>query len=362
LTRYLQEGYRRMEGLGNKGREHMKGLGRLHRVMGLSLVTAALVLLWAIPGTAGAAVQLGQTSPTNPLACGEPDFNSVQSAAVAANYQVPVPGGVITSWSHRGRTVDPPFPGPGSGRLQIWDSTGGNDFNLIGRSELQTFTAGVVTSFLTRIPVDPGDLLGLRAVEAGTGCGLFSVAGDVTAYEFNAPDPAPGDVRTLDPHPGVLLNVAAVLEADADGDGFGDETQDACLGEAGPNSGCLAPPANPPQPQPPPPQQPPAGPPTEPGSLVVTLDLNANKQKVKKKVKFSATATADSTLTAEGKKIKDTTKELAANQETTVKAKLKRKALNRIEDKGKGKVKITATATDQSGATDSDTVKVKLKD
>ena len=340
----------------------MRLVERRPGIVGLVLAAFGCVLLLALPGKAGAAVQLGQTSPTNPAACGAPDFNAVQRAAVSANYQVPAPGGVITSWSHRGRTVQPPFPGPGSGRLQIWDSTGGDNFVLIGRSELETFSAGVVTSFLTRIPVDPGDLLGLRTVEEGTGCGLFTVAGDVAGYEFPAPDPDPGDERTLPPTSGLLWNVAAVLEPDADADGFGDETQDACLGEAGPNSGCLAPPANPPQPQPPPPQQPPAGPPTEPGSLVVTLDLNANKQKVKKKVKFSATASADSTLTAEGKKIKDTTKQLAANQETTVKAKLKRKALNRIEVKGKGKVKIAATATDQSGATDSDTVKVKLRD
>jgi hypothetical protein len=345
----------------------MKGFRRLRRVMGLSLVTAALVLLWALPGTAGAAVQLGQTSPTNPLACGLPDFNAVQSASVAANYQVPAPGGVVTSWSHRGRTVDPPFPGPGSGRLQIWDSTGGNNFVLVGRSELETFTAGVVTSFLTRIPVDPGDLLGLRAVEAGTGCGLLTVAGDVTAYEFNAPDPAPGDERTLPPNPGVLLNVAAVLEPDADADGFGDETQDACLGEAGPNSGCLAPPANPPQPQPPPPETPPPGPPTEPGQIAqLTLNLGAKKQELRKKVKFSATATAASDLVATGKAIKETTKQLAANQKTTVKAKLKPKARNRLEEKldekGKTKTKVKATATDQSGATATDTVKVKLKD
>jgi hypothetical protein len=277
-----------------------------------------------------------------------------------ANYQVPVPGGVITSWSHRGITPAP----AGSGRLQVWDNTGGNNFILIGRSELETFSAGLVTTFLTRIPVDPGDRLGLRSVEATTGCCQFPTSqSDTFSFEAPASDPNRGDVRTLTPTSLSLINVAAVLEADADGDGFGDETQDACLGEAGPNSGCATPPANPPQPQPPPPQPAPPGPPAPPGqALVVTLDLNANKQTVKKKVKFSATATADSTLTAEGKKIKETTKELAANQETTVKAKLKRKALNRIEDKGKGKVKITATATDQSGATDSDTVKVKLKD
>jgi hypothetical protein len=335
----------------------MKRFRRLHRVMGLSLVTAALVLLWAVPGTA--AVQLGQTAPVNPAACGLPNVNLVQRAAVTANYQVPAPGGVITSWSHRGITGQPTA---GSGRLQIWDSTGGDNFVLVGRSELEDFSAGLVTSFLTRTPVDPGDLLGLRFVEPTTGCLTFGPLGDVLAYEPFAPDPEPGDERALlFPAASRTANVAAVLEADADADGFGDETQDACPGEAGPESGCPTPPPNPPQPQPPPPEEPPAGPPgTPPPEL--TLDLGAKKQEVKKKVKFSATASADATLTAEGKKIKETTTQLAANQETTIKAKLKRKARNRFEEKDTGKVKIEGTASALGGGTATDTVKVKLKD
>jgi hypothetical protein len=43
-------------------------------------------------------------------------------------------------------------------------------------------------------------------------------------------------------------NVTAVLEPDADADGFGDETQDSCVGMNGPQSGCPAPPAATPQP------------------------------------------------------------------------------------------------------------------
>jgi hypothetical protein len=337
----------------------MKGLRRPKRVMGFGLIAAALALLWALPSTAGAAVQLGQTAPTNPIACSLADTNLVQRATLAGlNYQVPAPGGVITSWSHRGRTPVPPTAG--SGRLQIWDSTGGNNFVLVGRSEVEDFSAGVVTTFLTRIPVDPGDLLGLRSVDVGTGCVVFSVTGNTVGAEFLAPDPEPGDERTLPPFPQVLVNVAAVLESDADGDGFGDETQDACLGEAGPNSGCATPPANPPQPQPPPPQQPPPGPPGPPPEEL-TLDLGAKTQKVKKKVKFSATASVDATLVAEGKKIKETTTQLAADQKTTIKAKLKSKARNRFEEKGKGKVTIEGTASTVTG-TATDTVKVKLKD
>jgi hypothetical protein len=338
----------------------MKGFRRLHRVMGLSLVTAALVVLWAVPGTARAAVELGQVAPANPNAC-LAGVNAAQSATVGGlNYRVPAPGGVITSWSHRGRATAP----AGSGRLQIWDLVGGNDFTLIGRSDLEPFSVGLVTTFLTRIPVDPGDMLGLRTVEQGTGCVTAGApAGNVwssTPAPGNAPDPNPGDVVTLPPFDGFLVNVAAVLEPDADNDGFGDDTQDACLGEAGPESGCATPPPNPPQPQPPPPQQPPPG--TPPPAEALTLDLGAKKQKLKKKVKFFATASVASTLVAEGKKIKEKTTQLAANQKTKVKAKLKRKARNRIEEKGKGKVKIEGTASDPIGGTATDTVKVKLKD
>ena len=103
-----------------------------------------------------------------------------------------------------------------------------------------------------------------------------------------------------------------------------------------------------------------------PGAEPLTLDLEAKKQQLRKKLKFFATATVASTLVAKGKKIKQSTEQLAANQETKVNAKLKRKARNRLEEKldekGKAKVKVEATATNQSGATATDTVKVKLKD
>ena len=111
---------------------------------------------------------------------------------------------------------------------------------------------------------------------------------------------------------------------------------------------------------------PPDGTPPPDGGPPLTLDLEAKKQKLRKKIKVFATATVTSTLVVEGKKIKDTTTDLVANQETKLKAKLTRKARNRLEekldDKGKAKVKVAGTATTQSGAEATDAVKVKLKD
>jgi 6-phosphogluconolactonase (cycloisomerase 2 family) len=113
-----------------------------------------------------------------------------------------------------------------------------------------------------------------------------------------------------------------------------------------------------------PPPPPDGGP--GPGPPALTLDLGAKKQKLKKKLKFFATASADSTLVARGKGIRKKTSELAANEETKVKAKLKRakygRLANKLEENGKAKVKVEGTATDQSGAATTDEIKVKLKD
>jgi plastocyanin len=104
---------------------------------------------------------------------------------------------------------------------------------------------------------------------------------------------------------------------------------------------------------------------TPPVTEPLTLDLEAKKQELRKKLKFFATATVASTLVARGEKIKETAKQLAANQKTKVKAKLKQAARKRLEEKlekaGRAKVKIKGTATAQSGAEATDTVTVKLK-
>jgi Ca2+-binding RTX toxin-like protein len=214
----------------------MNQLDRLSRLVGLSLAAAALVILpWALPSKAGASTQLGQVSPPDPLLSPSGNFAQLQTATIP--YTVPPPGGVITSWSHRGTAED---GSAGSGRLQLWRQVGMNDFNLVGRSDLESFTAGIVNFFATRVPVSGGEILGLRAENAGGTYGGLS--GDTTIL-LSGGDPAPGETRSVTglPVPGTLVNVSAVLEADADKDGFGDETQDQCPTDASTQGPCPAP-------------------------------------------------------------------------------------------------------------------------
>ena len=54
-----------------------------------------------------------------------------------------------------------------------------------------------------------------------------------------AGDLPPGGTATFNPPvAGIQVDIAAMLELDADGDGFGDETQDQCPGVSGPEDGC----------------------------------------------------------------------------------------------------------------------------
>jgi len=315
----------------------MKPLDSRSRIVGLTLAAAALLILPAVlPDKAGAATQLGQVSPADPPSVSSGNLAQFDTAAVP--YQVPPAGGVITGWSHRGASG-----AAGSGRLQVWRDVGSDQFTLIGRSAVQSFASGVVNFFSTRVPVSGGELLGLRGDNAA---GIYGGASGDVAIALSGADPVPGNTRGIaGVGPSTLVNVSAVLEPDADGDEFGDESQDECPGQAGSADGC---------------------PPAQPGPLgSLTLDLAAKKQKLKQSLVVFATASADSTLVVKGKAIVKTTKRLKAKQRTKVRVKVKRaarKALAKKLDKsGKATIKTKATTTDQSGATATDTVRVKLK-
>jgi hypothetical protein len=82
------------------------------------------------------------------------------------------------------------------------------------------------SSFLTRIPVQQGDLLALVGPNA-LSCRTED-PGDKTLYFPGAPGVG-GVIETkAEPFSGTQLPVVAKIEPDVDGDGYGDETQDKC--------------------------------------------------------------------------------------------------------------------------------------
>lgn len=199
--------------------------------MALRLIGAAtaavLVALCASTGSASAAVELGALPPAGPEEAGCSGSLLQQGTGSSNVYEVQPPGGVITGWAHKG---DDDGDG-GIGRLQAWRPAGGTNFTLVGRSELQAPTPGLVNEFDARIPVSPGDLLGLWAATPEFGC-YFSTGAPsdvIRCCSVITTDPVPGDTRDLaDDDPNLRLNLTATLEPDVDRDGFGDETQEQC--------------------------------------------------------------------------------------------------------------------------------------
>jgi hypothetical protein len=216
--------------------------GRLALVAG---VIASIVCVLA-PTPAGASQTIGMTMfPTLDIDAGPPDpMNCLREAAPQSDtatliqfarqagslplYTVPAGGGVVTSWSHM---APDPIGFAETMALQMLRPAGGTQFTVIGQSAVQSIFIGL-NSFPTRIPVQAGDVIGVYVQHGGNVAYCQEAAptlnlGDRTR-EINATqNPAVG--TTLDfvgNEQSARLDVAAVVEPDRDGDGFGDETQD----------------------------------------------------------------------------------------------------------------------------------------
>lgn len=191
----------------------------------------------AAPAAAGAATTLGQTFTPSAGGCGS--ATNLQSTSPGSSYAAPSDG-VITAWSHQANATPPELA------LKVARAAGGNWFTIVGGSAPQTMTPDSLNSFPTRIPVEAGDVIGFFVAASGS-CG--SDGGVVGfGYHYKFADIAPGITDELFDSGATQLDVSAELEPDADGDGFGDESQDQCPTDAGAQGECpVSPPAVTPQ-------------------------------------------------------------------------------------------------------------------
>lgn len=275
-----------------------------------------------VPASALGATTIGETFvPTADCST----FNTyVQAGSVGNQYEVPSDG-VITSWSHEAGATGPSL------KFKVHRPTGGNNFSLVGESELTATVANQLNSFDTRIPVTSGDLIGmfLAPAESFPTCALLTPGIAQNEVGFFIGDTAVGDnLFTVGPPEG-KLDISARLEPDADGDGFGDETQDQCPDDPSTQGACALP--------------------ARIGKVKVTGPSRLKKgKKATYKVKISNTGG----LPASGVKVKVTGKgvkatasagRIAAGKSKTVKVKLKPKKA------GKTTLKFKVTSAKAGG-------------
>jgi hypothetical protein len=251
-------------------------LGRL-----IGVLAACVLGLMSLPAAAPGATTIGKTQ-TDTGSCSTGD-NLVQGVSSSPSYAIPAGGGVITRWTHAGRAA----ASAGQGKLLVWRPTGDpSQFTLVGKSSSQVFTPSSRVTYPTRIPVRGGDVLGMRIESSAVACWIAFQADGMRKY--NGSEPPEGANQTFGAENSTQqVNVEATLEPDADGDGFGDESQDGCPGQSGTEAGC--PPAVDPGPTDPDPVDPgPAGdipasegtPPDNLGSAKIGAGSIVDKKKI----------------------------------------------------------------------------------
>ncbi len=209
---------------------------------GLRLGLAAVAISIALPAGADASKTVGSTL-ANPVDASatvcdgvEPCTESIAGlgpAAIATGGATVPTDGVIVKWRFKrgiGMAYDASF------RL-IRGGVGA------GQSTAESVPSAGTYEFATRLPAKAGDqigidlpsvpLFGVQAAHAGLGGDLLD--------EWSPPLPEGSTAAPLnDDKPNVELLINAELEPDADGDGFGDETQDACPTNAATQLACAA--------------------------------------------------------------------------------------------------------------------------
>jgi uncharacterized repeat protein (TIGR01451 family) len=174
---------------------------------------------------ASAATQIGATPTPDQSCSANTTVVQDQTASGSPSYTVPAGGGVITSWSYLAKA------NPGQRRLKIMQPTAtSGQYVVRGESSIESPTPNQLNTFSTRIQVSGGDLLGVYT-DTGDGCRAAAPSGNTVRGGSGDPAVGSGFSGSSLFASSTIIDVAATVEADADGDGYGDETQDGCPGD-----------------------------------------------------------------------------------------------------------------------------------
>ncbi len=240
----------------------------MRRIPTVGTLVAATLLV--APG-AQAATTVGEVAanPDSATSCGASSLGrqALQLPDVGHGGTITT-AGVVTEWRSAGRSA---APTPGVALLVLRWSGEGNFYSLVDGSPQETLPEGSVGAFATRITVAEGDTIGLDARGVGVPCYGSAASGRVGIGPYSQeflPKP-PFNVQyafggvTVSP---ARVNLSVRIEPDADGDGYGDETQDLCPSDPTTAGACPGAPVG---------GDPPGGAPPQPSTPVVPITAPA---------------------------------------------------------------------------------------
>ena len=195
----------------------------MRKRIGLTMV-AALSAASLLASNATAATEVGSDCQAT---SGVEGYTFVQLKRVSfGGLPIAAPSaGVVTKWK-----VNSAVPTAVGQKLQILRPTGNpNEFQTVAESAPGTVSSGL-NSFDTRLPIRAGDRPAVAAAPGGSVAATLYCSTANPGDEMGALTPAStlGSTKTYPPAPGLVAAISAVVEPDADNDGYGDETQDKC--------------------------------------------------------------------------------------------------------------------------------------
>lgn len=198
----------------------------MRRSLALATVLAAL----GPAAAAHAATTVGSdlSQPANTTACITACTALTTLSATGAPVAVAPFDGVIVRWRAKAGA-----PAPGVA-LRTVRSTGTGTYAGVATGETQSVPTGTST-FATRIPVKAGDIVG---ADSGANAMLFATSTTTDVQTFSPSLTTFSHPSSPKPNRELLVN--ADIEPDADGDGYGDETQDLCPDDPTRHTACLS--------------------------------------------------------------------------------------------------------------------------
>lgn len=183
------------------------------------VLAAALTAISLLPAPgARAATEVGGTCVAN---ASEEDLAVVGLTRAGNPFPMAVPAaGVVTRWKMQVETGKDSLPQ----RLRVFRSTDkAGELLIAAESETELVDPGA-NEFATRIPVRAGDRFGLYGLTETFFC---DKEGTDTSAIFDG-EATLGETRLFKVKEGLGTPVTAIVEPDADRDGYGDERQDKC--------------------------------------------------------------------------------------------------------------------------------------
>jgi len=208
----------------------------------MAVITAIVVL--ALPAASRAAVDFGENlvdPPDNGLPC--PDctvWNTLMHPSYYAGTPTSPVDGILVSFTIR---KAPPIAGDANSPMHVRViRPSGSQWSGLGASspEVVPSTAAGLETFPARLPIRTGDYLGVEANGSFGDLRIVETNPFIGQIAINSP-PLPADGTPVNQGGGGSLKVSlrGRVEADADGDGFGDETQDGCPVSAKAQEPCI---------------------------------------------------------------------------------------------------------------------------